>query len=69
MQERLWAYMAAICRKNKIFVHSICGMADHAHILMRLPPTLQSAGHIVDQGLFVQVDGQKVCMAEGIWVV
>jgi len=24
MQERLWAYMAAICRKNKIFVHSIC---------------------------------------------
>lgn len=55
MQARLWAYMAAICQKNKIFVHAIGGMEDHAHILMRLPPTLAEAQAI----LLVKTDSSK----------
>lgn len=43
MQPRLWAYMAAICQNNKIFVYAIGGMEDHVHMLMRLPPTLAQA--------------------------
>lgn len=47
MQPRLWAYMAAICHKNKIFVHTIGGMEDHVQVLMRLPPTLAEAQAIL----------------------
>jgi putative transposase len=47
MQGRLWAYMAAICHKNKIFVHTIGGMDDHVHILMQLSPTLSLAQSIL----------------------
>jgi putative transposase len=43
MQERLWAYIAAICQKRKIFVHAIGGMDDHIHILMQLHPTVAEA--------------------------
>ncbi len=33
-----WAYMAGVCKSNKIFVHEIGGMADHAHLLVQIPP-------------------------------
>lgn len=55
MQPRLWAYMAAICQKNKIFVYAIGGMQDHVHMLMRLPPTLAQAEAI----LLVKGDSSK----------
>lgn len=47
MQARLWAYIAAICRKNKIFVHAIGGMEDHVHVLIQLPPTITEAQAIL----------------------
>ncbi|MBZ5506929.1 MAG: IS200/IS605 family transposase [Acidobacteriia bacterium] len=43
LQARLWAYIAAICQKNKMFVHAIGGMEDHVHGLIQLPPTLAQA--------------------------
>ncbi|HWX53444.1 MAG TPA: IS200/IS605 family transposase [Verrucomicrobiae bacterium] len=39
-QSELWAYMAGICNTEKIFVHEICGMPDHAHLLIQQPPTM-----------------------------
>jgi putative transposase len=47
MQGRLWAYIAAICQKNKIFVHAIGGTDDHIHILLQLSPTLALAQAIL----------------------
>lgn len=40
MQGRLWSYLAAICQRNRIFVHAIGGMDDHVHILVQLSPTI-----------------------------
>ena len=38
IQPRLWGYIAAICKKNAMTVFAVGGMADHIHILFRLPP-------------------------------
>jgi REP-associated tyrosine transposase len=40
MKEHLWAYTAGICRRQKIFVHSIGGMEDHMHMLLQFPATV-----------------------------
>ncbi len=40
MKPRLWAYMAGVCKKQKIFVHEIGGMEDHIHMLIEIPLTL-----------------------------
>lgn len=42
-QPRLWAYVAGICKKEGIFVHMIGGVADHAHLLIQIPPVLALA--------------------------
>jgi putative transposase len=39
-QPRLWAYMAGVCKNQKIFVHEIGGMDDHLHMLIEVPPTI-----------------------------
>jgi putative transposase len=39
-QARTWAYLAGICKQEKIFVHEIGGMEDHVHMLIQLPPTI-----------------------------
>jgi putative transposase len=39
-QGRLWAYLAGICKKQKIFVHEIGGMEDHVHMLIEIPLTI-----------------------------
>jgi len=39
-QTRLWAYLAGVCKKQKIFVHEIGGMEDHLHMLIQIPLTL-----------------------------
>ena len=36
----LWAYLAGICKKQKIFLHEIGGMEDHLHMLIQIPLTL-----------------------------
>ena len=40
MKPRLWAYIAGVCKKQKIFVHEIGGMEDHLHMLIEIPLTL-----------------------------
>lgn len=42
-----WAYMAGVCKAKKIFVHEIGGMADHAHLLIQIPPTIILAGAVL----------------------
>jgi len=37
---RLWAYLAGVCKKQRIFVHEIGGMEDHLHMLIQIPLTL-----------------------------
>jgi putative transposase len=39
-EARLWAYLAGVCKKQKIFVHEIGGMEDHLHMLIQIPLTL-----------------------------
>jgi len=39
-QPRLWAYLAGVCKKQRIFVHEIGGMEDHIHMLIEIPPVL-----------------------------
>jgi REP element-mobilizing transposase RayT len=43
-----WAYMAGVCKSNKIFVHEIGGMGDHAHLLIQIPPTLTLADAVLE---------------------
>ncbi len=40
MKERLWSYTAGICKRQKVFVHSIGGMEDHIHLLLQFPATI-----------------------------
>jgi putative transposase len=39
-QTRLWAFMAGVCKNQKIFVHEIGGMDDHLHMLIEVPLTI-----------------------------
>lgn len=39
-QPRLWAYLAGVCKKQRIFVHEIGGMEDHVHMLIEIPLVL-----------------------------
>ncbi|HKF23377.1 MAG TPA: IS200/IS605 family transposase [Candidatus Angelobacter sp.] len=39
-RSHLWAYLAGVCKKQKIFVHEIGGMEDHLHVLIQIPLTL-----------------------------
>jgi putative transposase len=39
-QPRLWGYLAGVCKRERVFVHEIGGMEDHAHMLIQLPSTL-----------------------------
>jgi putative transposase len=43
MKERLWSYIAGICKHEKIFVHAIGGLEDHIHLLLQIPPTMALA--------------------------
>jgi REP element-mobilizing transposase RayT len=43
MQPRLWAYIAGICKHHGMLAFAVGGMADHAHVLFRLPPTITLA--------------------------
>jgi putative transposase len=43
MKERVWSYIAGICKQEKIFVHAVGGMEDHVHLLLQIPPTMTLA--------------------------
>jgi putative transposase len=40
LRPRLWAYIAAICKNQRMLAFAVGGMADHIHVLFRLPPTI-----------------------------
>lgn len=43
LQPRLWAYMGGIARSNDMKALAVGGIADHAHILLSLPPSIAIA--------------------------
>ena len=43
LEERLWAYMGGIARKNNMVALIINGTEDHAHVLLSLPSTITIA--------------------------
>ena len=43
LQERLWPYLGGIARENKMRALKVGGVADHVHILLSLPSTLDIA--------------------------
>jgi REP element-mobilizing transposase RayT len=43
LQPRLWAYMGGIARTNGMKALAVGGVADHAHALISLPPTIAVA--------------------------
>jgi putative transposase len=69
MKERLWAYMAGICKKDKIFVHAIGGMEDHVHLLLQIPPILSLAKAVLNvkanSSKWMSNQGNKFAWQEG----
>jgi len=43
LQPRLWGYMAEICRNRTIHMFAVGGIANHAHVLLSLPPVMPLA--------------------------
>ena len=43
LQPRLWAYMGGVARTNNMKALAVGGIADHANILLSLPPTITVA--------------------------
>lgn len=37
---KLWAFMAGVCKSEKLLAHEIGGMDNHAHLLIQLPSTI-----------------------------
>ena len=44
-RSKLWAYVTGICRKLDIYVHSVGGMEDHLHLLIRGNRLIRFGGH------------------------
>lgn len=42
-QPDLWAYMGGIARKNGVKALAVSGTANHAHMLLSIPPTMPVA--------------------------
>lgn len=40
LQTRLWQYIGALARENKMKALAVGGVEDHVHLLLSLPPTL-----------------------------
>src|SRR5215510_6934585 len=43
LQPKLWSYIVGICRNHDIVTFAVGGMADHAHVLLRLTPVITLA--------------------------
>jgi len=46
LENRLWAYMGGITKRNNLKVMAINGTEDHAHVLLSLPATITIANAI-----------------------
>jgi putative transposase len=47
-QPRLWAYLAGIWKKHRVFAHEIGGMEDHVDMLIQLPPVLSLSDAVLE---------------------
>ena len=43
LQPRLWGYMAEIGRNRAMHIFAVGGIANHAHVLLSLPPVMPLA--------------------------
>lgn len=43
IEERVWAYLGGIARKNKLKPIKVGGIEDHLHLLLGAPPTIAPA--------------------------
>ena len=43
IQARLWAYIGGIAREHGMTAMAVGGTADHVHVLLSMPPTLEVA--------------------------
>jgi putative transposase len=67
-QNHLWAYLAGVCKKQKIFVHEIGGMEDHLHMLIQIPLTLAFSDAMEEiKTQLVAMDGTQLRVAARIW--
>ena len=48
LQERLWPYMAGICKNLGAFLHAIGGTEDHVHLLIEIPAALSLSKAVQD---------------------
>ncbi len=69
MQPEMWSYLAGICRNQDMVSLAIGGVADHAHLLFHLPPTLSLAKAIsllkANSSLWMNDRGIKFAWQEG----
>lgn len=68
-QPRLWAYTAGICKNEGIFVHAVGGTNDHAHLLVRIPPSLSLAKAVAtiksNSSRWANEQGEKLAWQQG----
>ena len=66
---RLWVYGTGICRKLKIYVHSVGGMEDHLHLLIQIPPVLTSSKAVAtikaNSSRWASEEGHKFAWQQG----
>ena len=68
-RSKLWAYVAGICEKLDIYVHSVGGMEDHIHLLIQIPPVLALSKAIAtikaNSSRWASDEGHKFAWQEG----
>ena len=69
LQLRLWAYAAGVCKKLEILVHAVCGIEDHIHLLIQVPPSLSVAKAILtiksNSSRWANEQGRKFAWQQG----
>jgi len=69
IEERVWAYLGGILKKNKPKPIKIGGIEDHAHILLDAPPTIAPAriAQLVKGGSSAWIHEEFPKLAEFLW--
>jgi putative transposase len=69
LQPRLWAYIAAICKNQRMLAFAVGGMADHIHVLFRLPPTITLVRAVTliksNSSKWIRAKGMRFAWQEG----
>jgi REP element-mobilizing transposase RayT len=69
LQPRLWAYVAGICKNQNMITFAVGGIADHIHVLFRLPPTITLVRAVTliksNSSKWVRKQGIKFAWQEG----